>query len=267
LFAVSQTPETAPNSSADVESVRKVYAKDVKNGSTLNTVFRVTDKERHTARSGKSFLSLTLFDKTGTVDARIFDNVDAAEAAFQNDDYLLVAGKVIAFHGKAQLVIEKLERLDAGPIDAKEFATPPAPPPPSQPESRSEQGPRMSKQLRQRLLAVLDDPAVSSGLEALVRHLERYIDDRIAERTGGGGERGERNERNERKGPKPQPKVEHRPRVEEREKEKEKEKAAARDSGLPKDLAFKPFNALAPSAEPSTEQKSAENSPTPSSGS
>jgi hypothetical protein len=264
LFAVSQTPENAPNSSSDVESVRKVYAKDVKNGSTLNTVFRVTDKERHTARSGKSFLSLTLFDKTGAVDARVFDNVDAAEAAFQNDDYLLVAGKVIAFHGKPQLVIEKLERLDAGPIDAKEFAAPPPSPP--HVESKAESSPRMSKQLRQRLLAVLDDPAVSSGLEALVRHLERYIDDRIAERTGGGGDRAERSaERGERKGPKPQPRVEHRPHVE--QKEKEKEKAPARDSGLPKDLAFKPFNALAPATEPTTEQKSAENSPTPSSGS
>jgi RecG-like helicase len=255
LIAVSQTPENAPNSSSDVERVRKVYAKDVKNGSTLNTVFRVTDKERHTARSGKTFLSLTLFDKTGTLDARIFDNVDAAEAAFQNDDYLLVAGKLIAFHGKPQLVIEKLEKLDAGPIDAKEFAPPPTPPPaaPSEPSAR------MSKQLRQRLLAVLDDPAVSSGLEALVKHLERYIDDRIAERTGG-GER-------ERKAVKPQPKVEHRPRAEEREKDKDKDKPPARDSGLPKDLAFKPFNALAPAAEPQPEQKSAENSPTPSSGS
>jgi RecG-like helicase len=256
LIAVSQTPENAPNSPSDVERVRKVYAKDVKNGSTLNTVFRVTDKERHTARSGKSFLSLTLFDKTGTLDARIFDNVDAAEAAFQNDDFLLVAGKLIAFHGKPQLVIEKLEKLDAGPIDAKEFAPPPSPP--SAP-SPAESGPRMSKHLRQRLIALLDDPAVSSGLEALVKHLERYIDDRIAERTGG-GER-------ERKAVKPQPKVEHRPRAEEREKEKEKEKPAARDSGLPKDLAFKPFNALAPAAEPQPEQKSAENSPTPSSGS
>jgi RecG-like helicase len=235
---VEPTPHTAPSS--DVERVRKVYAKDVKNGSTLNTVFRVTDKDRHTARSGKAFLSMTLFDKTGTLEARIFDNVDAADAAFANDDFLLVAGKVIAFHGKPQLVIEKLERLDAGPIDAKEFTPPPPPAPPP-----IETAPRMTKHLRHRLIALLDDPAVSSGLEALVRHLEHYIDERIAERAGGEG----------RKPAKPHPKVEHRPKVE--EKEKEKEKPSARDSGLPKDLAFKPFNALAP---PTEEQKPAEGS-------
>jgi RecG-like helicase len=248
---VNQNPENSSNSSSDVERVRKVYAKDVKNGSTLNTVFRVTDKQRHTARSGKAFLSLTLFDKTGTVDARIFDNVDAAEAAFANDDYLLVAGKVIAFHGKPQLVVEKLEKLDAGPIDAKEFSAPPPPPPPP-----VENGPRMSKQLRQKLLAVLDDPAVSSGIEALVRHLERYIDERIAERTG---------TEPPRKAMKPGPKVEHRPKPD--DKEKEKEKPPARDSGLPKDLAFKPFNALAPSAEGAAEPKPSESSPTSPSGS
>jgi RecG-like helicase len=244
---VSQTPEESTNPSSDVERVRKVYAKDVKNSTTLNTVFRVTDKERHTARSGKSFLSLTLNDKTGTLDARIFDNVDAAEAAFQNDDYLLVAGKVIAFHGKPQLVVEKLEKLDAGPIDPKEFTAPPPSSPPI------ETAPRMSKHLRQRLIAVLDDPAVSSGLEALVRHLERYIDERIAER---GGERGEKKKDRE----PVKPRVEHKPKAE------EKEKPPARDTGLPRDLAFKPFNALAPT-EPAAEQKPSENSPTPQSGS
>ena len=242
--AVTQTPENQTNSSPDV--VRKVFARDVKTGSTVNTVFRVGDKERHTAKSGKVFLSMTLFDKSGRLDGRIFDNVDAAEAAFQNGDYLLVAGKVSLFHGKPQLIVERLERLDPGPIDEKEFAPPPLPEKPEKAErARDSEGPqRLAKQTRQRLLNLIDDPAVSAGLEALVKHIERYIDERVEQRLAGAEGRPPRS--------KPPPRVEHRP-------EREEKKPEPHKSGLPKDLAFKPFSALAPPAE----ESQGENSPTP----
>jgi DNA polymerase III alpha subunit len=246
---VSQTPENQTNSSDDV--IRKVFARDVKTGQTLHTVFKVTDKERHTAKSGKVFLSMTLVDKTGHLDGRIFENVDAAEAAFVNDDYLLVAGKVALFHGKVQLVIERLEKLDPGPIDAKEFEYT-APPPGEKPEKpeRPEraEGPRASKQTRQRILSLLDDPAVSAGVEALLKHLERYIDERVDQRLSGGGSAERR--------PRP-PRSEHR--AERSEKTDAGPAAAAsapHKSGLPKDMSFKPFNTLA--GEPETP---AENSP------
>jgi len=251
--AVTQTPENQTNSSPDAapsdeaEAVRKVFARDARPGMPLNTVFRVADKLRHTAKSGKVFLAMTLLDKSGRLDGRIFDNVDAAEAAFQNGDYLLVSGKVAVFHGKPQLVIEKLEKLDPGPIDEKEFTPPPAPEKP--PAEKNE--PRTSKQTRQRLLNLLDDPAVSAGLEALLKHLERYIDERVEQRLSGGGAASEKPPRRERERP-PRP---------ERE-EKKAEPKAEHKSGLPKDLAFKPFSALAPAPEtpaensPPTEERS-----------
>ena len=114
----------------------------------------------------------------------------------------------------------------------------------------------MSKQLRQKLIGLLDDPQVAAGFEAVVRHLERYIDDRIAEKERGPRpprpERPDRRERHEARGkpenPDPTP-----PRT-------------PRDAGIPKDLAFKPFNALAPEPENKSETP-AQNSPTPSGGS
>src|SRR5678815_1623857 len=84
----------------------------------------IRDKSRTTARSGKAFLVVTLVDRTGELDARVFDKVDEQEAAFAEGDFLLVEGNVIAFHGKPQLVIEKLEKLDPEPLDPAEFAAP-----------------------------------------------------------------------------------------------------------------------------------------------
>lgn len=259
---VSQTDETAANSSE--EKIRKIYARDLKIGDTVHTVFKAAGKEKVTSRAGKTFLTLAMIDKTGEVDTRIFDGVEAAETAFRDDDYLLVKGKVIAFHGKPQLVIDSLERLDPGPIDAREFAyTAPV----SHLEPRHE-GPSASlgtgpkggnRAIKQKILELFDDPQVARGVEALLKHLDAYLDERIALKLGGGASREPR-----------KPQIEKRPRVDFRARHdepkaegesKSAEKPAQRDSTLPKDLTFKPLSLLAGEPAPA-----AENSPKPENG-
>jgi hypothetical protein len=189
-------------------------------------------------------LVIGLVDKTGEVDARVFDNVEAADAAFTVGDYLLLAGKVGHFHGHPQIIIERLERLDPEPIDDAEFAY--TPPPPSEKPTKAERPERQDKAkseegaghkaARQRLLKLLDHPQVTQALDALVTHLERYIDERIAQKLG----QPPRPERPEKK-PRP-PKVEHKARAEP-EGKPDKPEAPKRDA-LPEGLAFKPFSQL-----------------------
>jgi len=139
-------PETA-TPEGSVETVRKVYAADLREKDRVNTVFRVTKKEKVTARSGKVFLAMTLADKSGEVDARVFDKVDAFEPTFQSGDFVLVQGGVIQFHGRTQIVVEAVERLDPEPLDPKEFEPPPAPPQEAKPaaEAKPASEPRAEK--------------------------------------------------------------------------------------------------------------------------
>jgi hypothetical protein len=252
---VSQTDEAATNSSE--EKIRKIYARDLKIGDTVHTVFKAAGKEKVTSRAGKTFLTMALVDKTGEVDSRIFDGVEAAETSFRDDDYLLVKGKVIAFHGKPQLVIDALERLDPGPIDAKEFAytAPPAPAPEAPARHETPKGSGGHRAIKQRILELLDDPKVAQGLDALMRHLDQYIDERIAQKTGGAPPR----ERDHNK----KPQIEKRPRVDFRARHsddakhepesKPAEKSSPRDPSLPKDLTFKPLSMLAGEPTPPAE--------------
>jgi 3'-5' exoribonuclease len=112
--------------------------------------------------------------------------VEPFENSFRLDDYVLVKGQVVSFHGKPQVIVESLERLDPEPIDAAEFAVP-TPPPPEAPvpqpprtipsvEAKSPDGARVVSQIRELvervdnahvkalLLAFLDDPEVARGL-------------------------------------------------------------------------------------------------------
>lgn len=223
--------------------------KDLKLGEAIHTVFRAARKEKHNSRGGKSFLALTLVDRTGEVDGRVFDNVDAADQAFSADDYLLVKGKIGQFHGKSQVVIDRLERLDPGPIDAAEFAFTPAPvvertTPSAQAlhePVREEAAPKVH--LSRRLAKLLENPQVAQALDVLVAQLEKTIEERIHAKAGLPPP--VRTERPPRERKPRGPRVEHKPKT-----EGGHEAAAApkhepkRDPSLPEGLAFKPFNAL-----------------------
>jgi len=124
-----QDSETAPGD----EVVRKVYARDLRDKQPVHTVFKVTRKARTTARSGKVFLVVGLGDRTGEVDARVFDRVDVVEPTFQAGDLVLVRGHVTQFQGRPQILLEQVDRLDPEPIDPAEFEVPPAPPVPTPP--------------------------------------------------------------------------------------------------------------------------------------
>src|SRR5262249_35996977 len=110
-----------------VEKVRKIYVRDLQPKERIQTVFLVTKKARQVSRNGKPFLVLTLSDRTGDVDERILDRADQFDSKFLQNDYVLVEGQVISFHGKPQIVIETLDRLEPEPIDPKEFIALPAP--------------------------------------------------------------------------------------------------------------------------------------------
>src|SRR5678815_492378 len=135
----------------------------------------IRDKSRTTARSGKAFLVVSLVDRTGELDARVFEKVDELEPAFAEGDYLLVEGSVIAFHGKPQLVIEKLEKLDPEPLDPAEFTLAPgaqgaAPAPAAGEDGRPPDRVRElvdrlhDPQLKALLRSMLEAPEVAEGL-------------------------------------------------------------------------------------------------------
>jgi RecG-like helicase len=263
---LSQTENPETNSD---ERIRKIYVKDLKLGEGIHTVFRAARKEKHTSRGGKSFLALTLVDRTGEIDGRVFDNVDAADQAFSADDYLLVKGKIGQFHGKSQVVIDRLERLDAGPIDAAEFAFTPAPVPEktekperaekpvhaSTKDAAAEEGHAPKVHLSRRLAKLLENPQVAQALDVLVAQLEKTIEERIHAKAGLPPPA--RTERPPRERKPRGPRVEHKPRHEAEASGKPEHKPEPkRDPSLPEGLAFKPFNALVNEGEKPAETKS-----------
>jgi 3'-5' exoribonuclease len=117
----------------------KIWIKDVKEGDRPKSVFLVARKATPTAKSGKTYLSVTFHDKTGELEARAFEKVEETAALFEEKDLVEVEGIVGTFQGKPQLKIENVAKVDASGVDVSEFTWLP-PPEPKKPEKAGGEG-------------------------------------------------------------------------------------------------------------------------------
>ncbi len=91
--------------------MRKIFVKEIKDRAQVDSVFLVKEKITAMAKNGKPYLTLRLMDKSGEVDAKVWDNVDTLAALFDKDDFILVRSKASVYLGKMQLVIAELGKV------------------------------------------------------------------------------------------------------------------------------------------------------------
>lgn len=78
-------------------------------------------KDRLTARNGSAYLSLELRDRSGTISARAFREVDRLAAAFERGDAVRVAGRTERFRGELVAEVDEVRRLEGAELDPARF--------------------------------------------------------------------------------------------------------------------------------------------------
>ena len=78
-------------------------------------------KDRLTAKNGSVYLSLELRDRSGSIPARIFREVDQISLRFERGDVIQVRGKVERFRGVLSAELEDVTKVDADESDGSEF--------------------------------------------------------------------------------------------------------------------------------------------------
>ena len=78
-------------------------------------------KDRRSARNGSIFLSLELRDRTGSIPARAFRDVDRLAGRFERGDPIRVSGKVERFRGDLVAEVEDIQPIDSAEFDPAEF--------------------------------------------------------------------------------------------------------------------------------------------------
>ncbi len=147
--------------------MKPVFVCDLLDHVNLNVTaaFLVRSKETRFKKTGEPYLSLMLGDRTGEVEARMWENVDSAPP-FDRDDFLKVKGLVQVFRNRPQISIHKLRRMEESEVEIADFF------PRTErdveqmfAELRAAVAEARNPQLRALLEAVLADPDVAARLK------------------------------------------------------------------------------------------------------
>jgi 3'-5' exoribonuclease len=94
---------------------------ELRPGQRFRGTYACVRKDRLSARNGSIYLSLELRDRSGSIPARAFREVDRLAARFERGDAIRASGKVERFRGELVAEIEEIERLEEGQLDPAEF--------------------------------------------------------------------------------------------------------------------------------------------------
>ena len=89
-------------------------------GDRIAGAYACVRKDRAQGRSG-AYLALGLRDRTGTIPARVFKDVDRLDAAFGRGDVVQVAGTVDRYREELVAELTAVRRLDPAQVDPTQF--------------------------------------------------------------------------------------------------------------------------------------------------
>src|SRR5216683_3342991 len=87
----------------------------------VTSSFVVVSKQVKPKKSGEPYLALTLGDRSGHVEGKMWDNVEDAIDAFGQDDFIKVKGLINKYKNRFQLTIHKLRRMGESEVDFSDY--------------------------------------------------------------------------------------------------------------------------------------------------
>ena len=87
----------------------------------ITSSFVVVSKQVKPKKTGEPYLALALGDRTGQLEAKMWDNVDGALDAFEQDDFIKIKGLLNKYKNRFQITIHKLRRLGESEVDFSDY--------------------------------------------------------------------------------------------------------------------------------------------------
>ncbi|MBI1356792.1 MAG: HD domain-containing protein [Acidobacteria bacterium] len=98
------------------------YVQDCQPNDRVVSFFLVQSKEvRFKKNSGEPYLSLVLSDRTGQVEAKMWDGVEDVLETFDRDDFVKVKANIQLYRDKPQMIIQRLRRAEESEIDLADY--------------------------------------------------------------------------------------------------------------------------------------------------
>ncbi len=99
----------------------KQFVSEIKDRDPVNAVFLVKDKILAMAKNGKPYMNLRLMDKSGDIEAKVWDNTELLDKQFDKDDFVSVRGKASVYMNKMQVVIAEIAKVPEEQVVLADF--------------------------------------------------------------------------------------------------------------------------------------------------
>ncbi|HYP15509.1 MAG TPA: HD domain-containing protein [Bryobacteraceae bacterium] len=146
--------------------MKSPYVSELQPNQLVTATLLVQYKDIRQKKTGEPCLTLTLVDRTGEVDARMWDNVAEVMNTFDRDDFVRVRGLMQVHHNRLQMTVHKIQRQSSESVDFSDFF-------PASERSSDEMWTELlsvaasvqDRHLRTLLDAVLSDPDIAQRLK------------------------------------------------------------------------------------------------------
>jgi 3'-5' exoribonuclease len=101
--------------------MKQTYVNQLEPSQVITSSFLVQTKEIREKKTGEPYLSLLLADKTGRIDAKMWDNVAEVLDAFDRDDFVKIKALVQVHQNRPQLTIHKVRRMEDAEVDFGDY--------------------------------------------------------------------------------------------------------------------------------------------------
>ncbi len=96
------------------------YIQEYKEGNKFYGIYLCKSKQILKTKVGKTYYSLLLQDKTGTIDAKVWELNNGIDN-FETMDFIMVDGMVTTFQGSRQVNVTRIRRAQEGEYDPAEY--------------------------------------------------------------------------------------------------------------------------------------------------
>lgn len=97
------------------------FIETLREGERINDVYLCKYKQSAVTKNGKPYENVILQDKTGTIDAKIWEPNSMGIDDFDMMDYVAVVGDVSSFQGALQVSIKRVRKVREGEYDPANY--------------------------------------------------------------------------------------------------------------------------------------------------
>jgi 3'-5' exoribonuclease len=97
------------------------YVTELTDGEAVEDVFLVSDKQLRANRNGNLYIQVDLRDRSGVINARLWNAGEPLFRSFDIGDFVRARGKVQLFQGALQVILSGLDKVEAAAVELTDF--------------------------------------------------------------------------------------------------------------------------------------------------